>query len=62
MLDLSERDHNEMDKYLNKVLDDYRDGEITQLDARCDLAHAITLAAKAQDLMSYIRARLQPPA
>lgn len=59
MLDLSERDHNTMDEYLKRVLRDYADGNVTEATAVGDLAHAITLAAKDQDLMSYVRACLE---
>ena len=59
MIDLSNTDHNAMDQYLNKLLDDYNGGKVNRLDARCDLAHAITLAAKDQNLMAYIRVCLE---
>ena len=58
MLDLTESDHNTMDKYLKRVLKHYADDKVTEVTAIADLAHAITLAAKDQDLMSYIRACL----
>ena len=59
MLDLSNKDHYILDKYLNKVLDDYKDGSSTQLEARCNLAEAISLAAKDGNLMPYIQASLE---
>ncbi|AWZ01282.1 MAG: hypothetical protein NXH87_08155 [Rhodobiaceae bacterium] len=55
-LKLSDADHGAMDVYINTILDAYRDGEISQLKARSDLAHAITAAAiDNEDFKQYIR-------
>ncbi|MDE0177361.1 MAG: hypothetical protein OXP36_02085 [Gammaproteobacteria bacterium] len=46
MLKLSEKDHNELDKFVNAVLDAYRDGRLSQVEARADLMHVVAAAAK----------------
>ena len=43
---LSEEDHHTLDEYLNKVLDAYKNNEMSQLEARCELAHVISAAEK----------------
>lgn len=45
-LDLSQADHNLLDEFLNTILDEYRDGNLTQLQARSVIAEAVALAAK----------------
>lgn len=55
-LKLSKKDHSAMDDYINTILDAYKSGEISQLQARADLAHAITAAAiDNEDFKRYIR-------
>lgn len=60
MLKLSEEDHNKLDKFVNAVLDAYRDGRLSQLEARVDLMHVV--AAAAQDnydgVVSFCEVRL----
>ncbi|MCY3883971.1 MAG: hypothetical protein OXG24_03545 [Gammaproteobacteria bacterium] len=58
MLCLTGQDHEILDKYLNKVLDNYKNGTTSLLDARIDLVHTITLAAKDDNLMPYVKACL----
>ena len=43
--ELSERDHDLLDRFLDKALDGYRSGEITLAEARFALAHIIAAAA-----------------
>lgn len=58
-LDLSESDHHVLDKYLNAILDAYKFGKVDQLDARAELAHTITAAAKDNPaMMSHVKAVL----
>ncbi|MDE0242539.1 MAG: hypothetical protein OXQ84_20485 [bacterium] len=60
MLHLSETDHHTLDRYLNAVLDAYRDGKWDQLTARSDLAHVIAAAAKdnGNEVVPYAKLRL----
>jgi hypothetical protein len=44
-LKLSEADHRALDRYLEEVLDAYKDGKIDLLMAREDLSHAVSAAA-----------------
>lgn len=46
MLDLSEKDHDKLDKFVNAVLDGYCNGRLSQLDARADLMQVVAAAAK----------------
>ena len=48
-IELSERDHDLLDRFLAKVLDGYRSGEITLAEARFALAHIIAAAADDND-------------
>ena len=45
-LELSQADHDVLDRFLNTILDEYRDGNLTQLQARSAIAEAVALAAK----------------
>lgn len=55
-LNLSTKDHEAMDGYIDAVLNAYREGTITLLQARSDLAHVITAAAiDSEDFKNYIR-------
>ena len=44
-IELSERDHDLLDRFLAKALDGYRSGEITLAEARFALGHIIASAA-----------------
>ena len=44
-IELSERDHELLDRFIGKALDGYRSGEITSAEARFALAHVIAAAA-----------------
>jgi hypothetical protein len=44
--DLSQADHDLLSAYLNTILDGYRDGLLSQMEARVTLAEAFSLAAK----------------
>ena len=46
MVNLSEKDHSKLDKFVNAVPDGYCDGRLSQLDARADLTHVVAAAAK----------------
>ena len=46
VLELSDADHNKLDKLVNAVLNGYRNGTLSQLDARADLVHIVAAAAK----------------
>lgn len=61
MLPLSEADHRTLDRYLNAVLDAYRDGKWDQTKARSDLAHVIAAAAKdnGNEVAPYAELRLR---
>ncbi len=55
-ISLTNKDHRALDGYLDAVLNAYRDGTITLLQARSDLAHALTAAAiDNEDVKNYIR-------
>lgn len=45
-IDLSEADHNDMDSFLEFVLDAYANKEVSRLSAVAALAHVLTAAAK----------------
>lgn len=58
-LDLTDRDHNEIDEYLTKLLKAYMAGRISLSFARIDLAHVIAGTAKDNPaIMSHVRASL----
>ena len=44
-IELTERDHDLLDRFIAKALDGYRSGEITSAEARFTLAHVIAAAA-----------------
>ena len=44
-IELSERDHDLLDRFLDKALDGYRSGIITLAEARFALAHIIAASA-----------------
>jgi hypothetical protein len=44
-IELSERNHDLLDRFLANALDGYRSGEITLAEARLALAHVIAAAA-----------------
>lgn len=55
-IELSSSDHKAIDDFIDAILDAYRAGTITQVEARVDLAHAIATAARgSEDLKSYVR-------
>ena len=59
-LELTDNDHNTLDKYLNKVLDAYKHGEMDLLSARSEIAHVITSAAIDNvATMAHVRAFLE---
>jgi hypothetical protein len=59
-LDLSQADHDVLDGFLNTILDGYRDGNLTQLQARSAIAEAVALAAKDNgNITSYMRAMIE---
>jgi hypothetical protein len=57
-LDLSNTDHRVLDIFLNTILDGYRAGSLTQLEARATIAEAVALAANDNgNLVSYMKAK-----
>jgi hypothetical protein len=59
-LDLSQADHDVLDDFLNTILDEYRDGNLTQLQARSAIAEAVALATKDNgNITSYMRAMIE---
>ena len=55
-IDLTERDHRALDRYLDEVLNAYRDGKLTLGEARGELAHVFTAAAiDNEDVKRHIR-------
>jgi len=45
MLELNQRDHGVLDRFLDTVLERYKSGKLLLSDARNDIAEAFTLAA-----------------
>jgi hypothetical protein len=59
-LDLSSADRRILDIFLNTILDGYRAGNLTQLEARAAIAEAVGLAANDnRNLVSYMRAKIE---
>lgn len=59
-INLSDPDHNKLDQLLVKVLDAYKDDEVSRGAAVGVLAHVI--AAAAQDNVSEVKSWIQDPA
>lgn len=56
-INLTNEDHNAMDGFLEFVLEAYKDGRVTKLNAVGALAHVLTAAAKDNDgeVMAWFR-------
>ncbi len=60
VLNLLEKDHHVLDKYLNAILDAYKLGEMDQLTSRSELAHMTAAAARDNvGKMSHVTAVLE---
>ena len=60
-IELTERDHDLLDRFIAKALDGYRSGEITLAEARFALAHVIAAAAddNFDQVVTFIEAKLK---
>jgi hypothetical protein len=59
-VDLSNADHRILDIFLNTILDGYRAGNLTQLEARAAIAEAFRLAANnSGNLVPHMRAKIE---
>ena len=57
---LNDSDHKVMDEFLKAVLERYRSGDLTLVEAREKLAHTITAASKgnAQEVIPFMKTAL----
>ena len=53
MLELNQRDHGVLDRFLDTVLERYKNGQIELSDARADISEAFTLAANDNSKVLY---------
>lgn len=54
---LTEEDHNQMDRFIGRILDQYKNGKCEKISARGNLVHVIAALDKGQidEFRSFIR-------
>jgi hypothetical protein len=59
-LDLSNADHRILDLFLNPILDGYKTGNLSQMEARLAISEAVTLAASDDENVAlYMKATIE---